>query len=135
MTGAISVIDCNRLEHLATETKLLLVENEENDIKDIRNGIIRYDRWNYHFLYDLGHYMNELVGKENTSDWFDVYNKTMIYSYSTPTFGDSWGGYLDLDPENYTGLGTYIPQQRYSVWNEYYKTLQWFTDTDYLPIY
>lgn len=135
MTGAISVIDCGRLEHLATATKLLLAENEENNIEDIRSSIIKYDRYTYHFLYDLGHYVSELVGKENASDWFEVYNKTMVYSYSTPTFGDSWYGYLDLDPENYTGLGTYIPQQGYGAWNEYYKTLQWFTDTDYLPIY
>lgn len=135
MTGAISVIDCGRLESLAAATRQLLSQNAKNEVSDIRSGIIKYDRWKYHFLYDFGHYINELVGKENASEWSDAYSKAMIYSYSTPTFGDSWYGYLDLDPENYTGLGTYIPQEGYSEWNEYYKTLQWFTDTDYLPIY
>lgn len=130
LTGAISVIDCDRLEHLATATKLLLTENVKKDMDGIENKVIRYDRWRYHFLYDLGHYMDELVGPENTTDWHEVFDKTVIYNYSTPTFPG-----LYLDPENYTGLGTYIPQQGYRYWNEYYKTLQWFEDTDYLPIY
>lgn len=130
MTGAITVIDCTRLEHLATATKLLLLENKDRYAVNVGNKVIVYDRWRYHFLYDLGHYMNELVGKENTAEWFYVFNKAVIYNYSTPTFPG-----LNLDPENYTGLGTYIPREEYNGWNEYYKTLKWFEDTDYLPIY
>lgn len=143
-TGAISVVDCQKLEYFATATKLLLVENEKKIVDDIRENIIRYDRFRIKvnnntkdtpFLYDLGHYMNELVGKGNTTDWFNVFRKTVVFNYSTKSFGESYGGYLDLTPENYTGLGTYIPQVDYNGWNEYYKTLKWFEDTDYLPIY
>lgn len=135
MTGAISVIDCSHLDYLASATKLLFAENNVDFDSSIANTVIRFDRFRYHFVYDIGDYMDKLFGKDMTIEWHKALNKVLNYSYSTPRFGDSWGGFLDLNPDFYTGLGIYIPRENYNYWNEYYKTLEWFEDTDYLPIF
>lgn len=135
MTGAISVVDCSKLETLALATRNLFEEYRPELNQSLRNNVICYDRWTYHFIYDMGDYMDQLVGKDNSASWHQALDDVMVYDYATPTFGDQWNGLIELVPERYTGLGIYIPEESYDKWNEYYKTLQWYRDTEFLPIY
>lgn len=134
MTGAISVIDCAAMEHLAevvrTQLESLAPSYDESIVRDI----MRYDRHTNHYLYDFGDYMTKLLGEEGAAPVKEALDGTFRYRYSTPTFGTE-SSKLDLDPSRYTGIGSYVPRMSYTGWNAYYKTLQWFEDTEHLPIY
>ena len=134
MTGAISVVDCAALEHLAEvvrcQTEALSPVYDES----IVNDIMRFDRNNYHYLYDFGDYMTKLLGEDGAAPVKEALDAVFRYRHSTPTFGVGSSA-IDLDPSRYTGIGCYVPRMSYTGWNNYYKTLQWFEDTRHLPIY
>ena len=134
MTGAISVIDCAALEHLAEvvrcQTEALSPVYDES----IVNDIMRFDRNNYHYLYDFGDYMTKLLGEDGAAPVKEALDAVFRYRHSTPTFGVGSSA-IDLDPSRYTGIGCYVPRMSYTGWNNYYKTLQWLEDTRHLPIY
>lgn len=134
MTGAISVIDCSGLEELARVTRAQLEEVQPVYDETFVDELLRYDRNNYHYLYDFGDYMTRLLGADGVAPVKDALDGLFLYRYSTPTFGYG-SGELDLDPSRYTGIGAYVPRKSYGGWNDYYKTLQWYRDTEFLPIY
>ncbi len=134
LTGAISVIDCSVLESFAAATRQVLASAEFVYDETFVGDLMLYDRNTYHYLYDFGDYMNNLLGTDAAAPLIDMLGDLMPYRYSTTTFG-SGSSVLDLDPERYTGIGTYVPRMAYTRWNEYYKTLQWYEATEFLPIY
>ena len=134
MTGAISVIDCAALDSLAGVTRRQLADVAPVYDETFVDELLRYDRYTYHYLYDFGDYMTRLLGADDAAPVIGALGQALPFRYATDSFGyGSQTIYLDAD--RYTGLGSYVPRQSYTAWNEYYKTLQWFEDIQILPIY
>ena len=129
-TGAVTVIDCAGLETLAAEAAKLF-EGTAVKAEDIMTADIqRYDRYTYEIMYDMKEYYvqaAEICGKD-IAPFLEQLDKTIVYRYSTDRFAN-----IIIDTDNTCGIGTYIPVAGYSLWNDYYATLDWFKAVSRLP--
>ena len=129
-TGAVTVIDCAGLEILAAEAAKLF-EGTAVKAEDIMTADIqRYDRYTYEIMYDMKEYYvqaAEICGKD-IAPFLEQLDKTIVYRYSTDRFAN-----IIIDTDNTCGIGTYIPVAGYSLWNDYYATLDWFKAVSRLP--
>lgn len=69
----------------------------------------------------------EICGKD-IAPFLEQLDKTIVYRYSTDRFAN-----IIIDTDNTCGIGTYIPVAGYSLWNDYYATLDWFKAVSRLP--
>lgn len=74
--------------------------------------------------FDLRHFIKELNGGEVPAKFDAQLNKTVLYKDCMETACPSNYG---VDKENYCGLGIYIPVSTRKKWNNYFKTIDWYT--------
>ena len=89
------------------------------------SGLQEYGRSSgQHIAYDLGHFVSDLNGGQMPDAFKAQLDKTILYKgcleKARPTS-------YSVDPANYCGLGIYIPVSTRSKWNDYFKTLDWYT--------
>lgn len=128
MEGSIAVIKTEGMRTLASVTRDILNSSEEEVWNIDRNELQRYYCLSKHnFCWDFGHFMKTL-NEEKYSLLVEELDKTVIYKYATPYFGRSlYSNYLTIDPENYSGIASFIPvYDSMDDFHNYYKELAWF---------
>lgn len=73
---------------------------------------------------DLGHFVKDLNEGTIPSAFQTQLNKAVLYKGCLDKASPS--NYA-VDPANYCGLGIYVPVQERPKWNQYFKTLDWYT--------
>lgn len=94
----------------------------ENPIID---EIQEYGRTSGHGIaYDLEHLVKTMNDGEISSNLKNQLEKTVLYKGCIEKASPRNYG---VDPANYCGIGIYIPVESHSKWNQYLKTIEWYT--------
>ncbi len=122
-TCTISLIDCTKLDKLATLCKSIHANGlSVTDISTIQY----YKRTSPYLFYDFVQYTEMLATDEQKINLHELMNEVVPYKASTPYIFNN----LIINEENYSGLSTYIlgTTQSTGVNEIYYKTLSWYKD-------
>ena len=75
-----------------------------------------------HSAYDFRAFMRELTDNNIPSDFEEQLERVVIYK----NYVDDYK-LVNIHSDIYSGIGCYIPDTRYSKWNTYFRTLQWYS--------
>lgn len=118
-SGTFSVIKTSKLDELARFVRNNCDLNKEVNIKDIQ----RFDRYSYILFFDFEDYYSRLLETEiQQQELKELISNCVIHKVSTKNFMIQSNGF---EIKKYSGLTTYIKQERFPVLNEKYKDLEW----------
>lgn len=137
--ACVSAIKCSEMEGLASETAKIL-GNHSDDIINLKiSDIQSYDCRSYpKAYYDLKDMMNKVATDAEKAVWEAQLAKTVIFENSTPTCLSAINGIRRFSVDVHGGMATYIPvfnNPKYTRWNAYYKTFQWYTAAGWDKVY
>ncbi|MCQ2146767.1 MAG: clostripain-related cysteine peptidase, partial [Bacteroidales bacterium] len=119
-SATISLIDCTKLDALASECKYLfdIYNNFINAVSPSR--VQRYYRFDKHWFYD----MEDILVKSNIpaselERFKTALNDCIIYKAATPSFIDSF------DIKTFSGFSMYLPNNGDGFIDAFYKKLAW----------
>lgn len=127
--ATIAVIKTDEMPALTNITYSLMEQYQDNLVK-FDNNRINYFQTHYgygrspldHSTYDFRAFIRELTDDNIPSDFEEQLDRTVIYK----DYVDDYK-LVNIDPDIYSGIGCYIPDDRYSNWNDYFRTLQWYS--------
>ena len=124
--GTIALIDSKEMEGLADATRAEIVEHKDvlgNDFDE--SDIQEYGKQGGRGIaYDLGQLMAVLNNGTMPNAFADQLNKTVLYKSCLEIANPSS---YKVDAANYCGLGVYIPIRYNDNWNDFFKTISWYT--------
>jgi hypothetical protein len=124
--GTIALVDSKEMEGLADATRAEIVEHKDvlgNDFDE--SDIQEYGKQGGRGIaYDLGQLMAVLNNGTMPSVFADQLNKTVLYKSCLEIANPSSH---KVDAANYCGLGVYIPIRYNDNWNDFFKTISWYT--------
>ena len=124
--GTIALIDSKEMEGLADATRAEIVEHKDvlgNDFDE--SDIQEYGKQGGRGIaYDLGQLMAVLNNGTMPNAFADQLNKTVLYKSCLEIANPSSH---KVDAANYCGLGVYIPIRYNDNWNDFFKTISWYT--------
>lgn len=134
--GTAAVIDCRRMEDLATATKDVLTTHADRMAAVDATKLVEYGRkrpGNSNFVgvsYDMVQYVEALCGGEVPTAFADAFRQAVVFADYTPETAVS---YYRVDGDHYCGLGMYVPHvvdaNRYvsTLWDPYFRTsIAWY---------
>lgn len=126
--GTVALIDSKEMQPLAQEIKNEIVEHKA-DLSDYDMSVLQeYGRGGAPYIsYDLGHFIKDLNGNNLPESFSTQLNKTVLYKGCLETARTSSYEDYSVDAANYCGLGIYIPTTNRPKWNQYLKTIDWYT--------
>lgn len=115
----ISMIDCTRLDGLAESCKSLF-SKYRNQISLVNAANVQgYFRSRKHWFYDLTDILRQSgVPEADMADYNKAMSDCVLYNAATDTF-------INFDIRTHCGLSMYLPADRNSELDEFYKTLSW----------
>lgn len=128
--GTIALIDSKEMQSLTN-----LIKQEIVGHKDIlatydvsASGLQEYGRRNsgLYIGCDLEHFVKDLNGGNIPVSFKSQLEKTILYKGALEKARYSIADY-DVDINNYCGLGLYIPVVTRPLWNNTFKTIDWYT--------
>jgi hypothetical protein len=124
--GTIALVDSKEMEGLADATRAEIVEHKDVlgndfDVSDIQEYGKQGGRG---IAYDLGQLMAVLNNGTMPNAFADQLNKTVLYKSCLEIANPSSH---KVDAANYCGLGVYIPIRYNDNWNDFFKTISWYT--------
>lgn len=143
--GTIAVINGGEMEELAAETERM-VENYSDRMTSVfttakldeMQGRCNYGRrlssqsdFSYS-SYDLLAFARELTDDNIPLSFSTALNRTVVYRDYVNDYKLS---YVNIDPDNFSGIGCYIQRAGYSNWNSYYTTLGWSAAVSGMRLY
>jgi len=125
MTGdyhsvTISTVKCSELEAVATEAAKLFALYRDNIPSLDIHSVQRYFRFNDHWFYDLKDYLDNLCGSSETVAFTAALQNAVVAKYTTGQMIT-----LEIDPEKFSGLSSYINNPIESTLTAYYKKYAW----------
>ena len=124
--GTIALVDSKEMEGLADATRAEIVEHKNvlgNDFDE--SDIQEYGKQGGRGIaYDLGQLMAVLNNGTMPNAFADQLNKTVLYKSCLEIANPSS---YKVDAANYCGLGVYIPIRYNDNWNDFFKTISWYT--------
>lgn len=124
--GTIALVNSKEMEGLADATRAEIVEHKDvlgNDFDE--SDIQEYGKQGGRGIaYDLGQLMAVLNNGTMPSVFADQLNKTVLYKSCLEIANPSS---YKVDAANYCGLGVYIPIRYNDNWNDFFKTISWYT--------
>lgn len=124
--GTIALVDSKEMEGLADATRAEIVEHKDvlgNDFDE--SDIQEYGKQGGRGIaYDLGQLMAVLNNGTMPNVFADQLNKTVLYKSCLEIANPSS---YKVDAANYCGLGVYIPIRYNDNWNDFFKTISWYT--------
>jgi hypothetical protein len=124
--GTIALVDSKEMEGLADATRAEIVEHKDvlgNDFDE--SDIQEYGKQGGRGIaYDLGQLMAVLNNGTMPNAFADQLNKTVLYKSCLEIANPSS---YKVDAANYCGLGVYIPIRYNDNWNDFFKTISWYT--------
>lgn len=121
--ATISVVDCSKLDNLASACKAVFDENRDKVPSLDMSSIQPYFRMNKHWFYDLADFIGELGPSAPLMEDFSAAMKeAVIFKEATERF-------ISFDITEFCGLSTYIQNPEEPYLDEYYRGLDWNTAT------
>jgi len=122
-SATIAVTKCSEMDNLAAATKKIIVAHPLEFYTIVPSSIQLYDRVGSsdHFAYDFGNLIEDIATTEEWVSFQKQLNATVVYKATTDYFIN-----LKIDPNHFSGLGAYIPQQSQTAYNAFFKTLSWY---------
>ena len=124
--GTIALVDSKEMEGLADATRAEIVEHKNvlgNDFDE--SDIQEYGKQGGRGIaYDWGQLMAVLNNGTMPNAFADQLNKTVLYKSCLEIANPSSH---KVDAANYCGLGVYIPIRYNDNWNDFFKTISWYT--------
>ncbi|WP_300549897.1 clostripain-related cysteine peptidase [uncultured Bacteroides sp.] len=127
--ATIAVIKTDEIQALANITNSIMGLYQDNLVKFDKNKMdyfqtdYGYGRYELsHSTFDFRAFIRELTD-DNIPPYFEEQlERVVIYK-------DYVDGYklVNINSQIYSGIGCYIPDIRYSNWNAYFKSLQWYS--------
>lgn len=115
----LSLIRTSPLPELAAWVR----ENAKEEAYPSIAGIQVFDRYSYHLFFDFEqHFARMTDAALARMELAMLIEKCMVVKYNTPTFLLSYSGFRI---NNYSGLTTYINQERFPYLNEEYQKTKW----------
>ncbi len=117
--ATISVVDCSRLESLASACKAIYDDNRDK-VGGLDMGSIQpFFRLNKHWFYDLGSFVDALEpSDELVEDFRKAMSEAVVFKEHTDTF-------ISIEITEYSGLSTYVQNPEEPYLDDYYRTLDW----------
>lgn len=128
--ATIAVVKTSELDALASSMRSVLEEYGSN--LDMFNSSYLFSLNRNHGYgrgelsyssYDIAAFIDCLSDGNTPLLWTEQLNKAVVYKDYID--GDV---IVNISPEFYSGIGTYIPYANFTKWNAYYQTLQWYVD-------
>ena len=115
--ATISLVDCSKLEPIAEVCHKI---HQKTNVTATTDGLQYYNRNSKPIFFDFLQYTKSLATQQEAEDLYNTTCNAVIYKAATTKFSS-----LTIDPDNYSGLSTYIlgtsPTNEY-----YYTTLDWY---------
>jgi len=124
LNSTIAMIKCSEMVNLATVTKKIIAAHPLEFYTIVPSGIQLYDRYDSssHFSYDFGQLIESIATPVEWTSFKNQLNAVVVYKAAT----NFTGTYLSIDPNHFSGLGTYIPKASQKTYINFFKTLSWF---------
>lgn len=123
--ATVSLIDSKEVGNLVNEIKKEIVEHKDALANYDVNVLQEYGRTAGPYIaYDLEQLISDLNGGNVPATFGSQMLKTVLYKNSLEKARPA--SYA-VDAANYCGMGIYIPVEKRPKWNEYFKTLDWYT--------
>lgn len=117
----ISLVDCSKLDDLAEVCKPIFASaNPQIDTSDLQNYIRPQNGICIYF--DFAQYISKIATATQYENFINKFNNVVLYKATTPTIFLT----LDINPDNYCGISSYVLGSGNSTNEEYYKTLDWY---------
>lgn len=135
LNSTIAMIKCSEMENLATATRKIIAAHPSEFYTIVPSGIQLYDRFgsSEHFTYDFGQLIESIATPAEWISFKNQLNATVVYKAATnftetylPFDKENSGAELQIDPNHFSGLGTYIPKASQITYINFFKTLSWF---------
>lgn len=126
-SATVAWIDVRELANLAKEMSKLISENQVQPID--RSTVQRLDVLSKQYHFDLLDFVNKTFPQADKTDFVSQLNKTVLYKAHTLQLL----GMYDIN--TYCGLSCYIPLSNRPDVNNYYKTLQWYSDAGIFKLF
>ena len=130
--SAISLIDGSKLDGLSSLIKNELVEHKDfihdyNPVGELQQyGVNKsatsLKRNFYYVSFDVLQFMNVLNGNNIPADLDNLFHETVLYADCLENSIN-----YPLEKSKYCGLGMYIPVKERPKWNDYFKTIEWYS--------
>ena len=119
-SATISLVDCNRLDDLAT-TCSRLFDKYAGRIKSLQSSEVqRYYRGSKHWFYDLESILVKAgISETELEELHAALDHCIIYKGATPSFMN------EFSIHTFSGFSMYLPSNGNGELDKYYKTLKW----------
>lgn len=125
--GTVALIDSKQMDNLMSELKTEIVAHKDVLANYDTDHLQEYGRSSGPYIaYDLGHLIGDLNNGKLPSAFSVQLDKTVLYKGCLEKARYPYYNY-DVDVANYSGMGIYIPVKERPKWNNYFKTLDWYT--------
>ena len=123
--GTIALIDSKEVDNLTSEINKEIVEHKDILANYTTSHLQDYGKSSGpHIAYDLGQFISDLNGGNMPASFQTQLDKTILFK---ECLEEARPYDYAVDATNYCGMGIYIPIAKRSKWNEYFKTLDWYT--------
>lgn len=123
--GTIALIDSKEMQSLTDVVKQEIIEHKDLLADYDVNVLQEYGRQGGpDIAYDLEQFIKNLNGNLNPENFKAQLDKTILYKGCLEKAKPSS---YSVDADNFCGLGIYIPIPSRSKWNDYFKTIDWYT--------
>ncbi len=126
--GTVALVDSKEMQSLTNEIKEEIVKHKI-DLADYNPNVLQeYGRGGGPYIsYDLEHFIKDMNNHVIPESFKVQINKTVLYKGCLETARTSSYEDYSVDVTNYCGLGIYIPTDKRPKWNQYFKTIDWYT--------
>ena len=116
-SATICLVDCTKLDAVASACKKIGIAD-----KTIDTSLLQYyNSSNNHFFFDFLQTYKQIATESDYNQLLDAYNQAVIYKAATPKFIG-----LTINPDNFSGLSTYVMGSSTEQNEHSYKQLKWY---------
>ena len=118
-SATISLVDCRKLDALASEFTRILESHPCDFGSFSRSGVQKYFYDNKAWFFDLRDFVRGLGATASELSALDAaLSECVLCHFETPSF-------FNVPMERCCGLSVYIPNPNFAILNDYYRTLGW----------
>ena len=123
--ATVSLVDSEGLEPLVGELKSQIVAHKDALADFEVGGLQEYGKSSGRYIaYDMAQFVKKLNGDVLPATFQSRLDKAVIYK---GCMEKARPASYSVDASNYCGMGMYIPVEERPKWNDWFKTLDWFT--------
>ena len=125
--ATVALIDSKEIGYLVDELKKEIIEHKDVLSNYDPSKLQDYGRYSGPYIaYDLGHMISDLNGGSIPATFKSQMEKAIVYKGCLEEARYPYYDY-SVNADNFCGMGIYIPVEKRPKWNEYFKTLDWYT--------